>query len=542
MQQLTKETWKLVERLRNLEESRSWFFKARPEDTAQRLLEQIGATGEVAALCCVIPYIANAAPKLRQAARGAVKNLLAALSPWQLMSFDNWYDWSWYWSNSERWNNLKPSDVEGLAGSIEDSAHAAVLGLLSFHRNGYVRHEAVRHLSRLTDGSEFRFLLIRQNDWVEPIAYDAQAAMQARLRQADAHLVVDSLDFIFHLAAQRRYDHSKFVQAAVDVLLKEEHDEALFRTLNSSSRTIRRKVLQLGVTRPGLHLKRLVNHGLKSEDAVLRLSCCRQLLAAFEDEALEANLNELSTDRFMPVRREALRQKAELSADAASTVWTQALLDQHRAIRELACWHLTKSENVSPSDFYRKTLRSAPDLLSALDGLAETGDNSDLPLFRQLMIHPLPGRRCAGVKGLIRVAAESSINEVLPLLRDESARVVRTIWKAIGPMRHLISIEELFKVAIEGRNKFARHSAVDMISNISKWECLPWLLKIAAEANADLAVHAQVNIKTICNCNSVFTKPSRNSYDKITKELERPGSSVSKEVLDLVGIELSRFG
>ncbi len=45
MQQLTKETWKLVERLRNLEESRSCFFKARPEDTAQRLTVKIFVTG-----------------------------------------------------------------------------------------------------------------------------------------------------------------------------------------------------------------------------------------------------------------------------------------------------------------------------------------------------------------------------------------------------------------------------------------------------------------------------------------------------------------
>lgn len=64
--------------------------------------------------------------------------------------------------------NIRPEQVQSIAR--DEATRTAVLGVLSNHHNGYVREEAVRLLSQVTDGSELPYLLVRQNDWVAPIS------------------------------------------------------------------------------------------------------------------------------------------------------------------------------------------------------------------------------------------------------------------------------------------------------------------------------------------------------------------------------------
>ncbi|MCP4173415.1 MAG: HEAT repeat domain-containing protein [Fuerstiella sp.] len=244
----------------------------------------------------------------------------------------------------------------------------------------------------------------------------------------------------------------------------------------------------------------------------------------------------------MPVRREAIRQKAKRFPDAAREVWKQALLDRNRSIRGLACWHLTKAGGTSPSTIYRNAVNIAPESLSALEGLSETADESDLDFFRHLLKHLLPSRRCVAVRGLVRIGKESLVNEVLPLLQDDSPSVVRAVWNTIGPYLDVVPQNDLFAAAMDGKLLVARHAAVDMLADMNKWESLSWLLKIASEAREDTAAHAELIIRKLCARNSVFTKPSKLSKETITRELERSRNSVAEEVLNLVEIELNRFG
>lgn len=542
MQRLTKETSNLVVRLQNANQTKSWFSTSRPEEEICGLLGQIGDTGEAPALPSVSRFLSNSNAKIQQAARRTVHSLLSQLSPYDLMYVGESFDWAYGWYSRDSWDKLKPTEVTGVAGQQGEEGHTAVLGLMTFHRNGYVRHEAVRQLSKLHDGSELNFLLIRQNDWVEQIAADAQAAVTDRLANADALLLEESLEIILHLASLKRYDHGETITKTIDVLLREESSDVLRRVVHSPSRNVRRQIVRHGLEKSGDHHTRLVPLGIESEDAVIRLACCRHLTRAYDEESLTDVLDRLTKDRYMPVRREALRRRAEQFPNAATEIWKQALLDRHRSIRDLACWHIAKRRTESPTTLYRNAIHKSPTSLPALEGLAETCDESDIAFFRHLLTHPIPSRRCVAVRGLVRIGKASSVNEVLPMLRDESPRVVRAVWKTIGPHQQHVPRDELFTVAMDGKTLVARHTAVTILADMGKWESLPWLLKIASEAKADTAEYAEQIIRKVCACNTVFTKPSKSATEKITRELERSKHFVAEEVQDLVKAELSRFG
>ena len=542
MVRLTPTTLNLVSRLQKARTTKAWFFRTHQQKTIRNLLLRLGAAGEAAALPCVARFLSDSSTEIQQTARSIVRTLLSQVSSCELMHVGELLSSPYHWGTADSWGNIVPSEIAGIAGNPEEDGHVAVLGLMTFHRNGYVRHEAVRQLSTLFDGTEFRFLLIRQNDWVEAITKDAQAAVAARLVDAKIQFLENSLKAIFHLASLRRYDHGETIRRTVDIVLREGNDSALRRIVNSPSRTVRRQIVRLGLAKAGDHRRRLVSYGLESDDAVIRLSCCRYLFLVYESERLTEALNRLLEDRFMPVRREAIRQKARRFPDAAPEVWMQALLDRSRSIRELACWHVTKTVRTLPRVFYRAAVQGTPKSLAALEGLSETADESDLAFFRHLLKHPLPSRRCVALRGLVRIGMESLVNEVLPLLLDDSPSVVRAVCSAIGPYLEVVPRNELFTAAMDGRLLIARHRAVGILADMDKWDSLPWLLKIASEAREDTAAHAEQIIRKVCARNSVFTTPSQLSRQKITRELERSANSVAEEVLALVKSELNRFG
>src|ERR1700722_9173785 len=73
--------------------------------------------------------------------------LLSSIEPQELLDLEDIFSRMTYYGFVEHhgvleWNNLIPEQVASLAA--DSPCRTSVLGLLSFHRNGYVRHEAVR--------------------------------------------------------------------------------------------------------------------------------------------------------------------------------------------------------------------------------------------------------------------------------------------------------------------------------------------------------------------------------------------------------------
>ena len=193
-------------------------------------------------------------------------------------------------------NGLTPADVHGLI--TEEPTRTSVLGLLSFHRNGYVRHEAVRLLAQSHDASELPYLLIRQNDWVEPIRADARRAVQARLDEGHLSDFVTNLSLVIHLLAFQRQDHGDVVRRVIGMLVQPQHDKLLTRAIRSPAPMVRRGVVRLALDSEGEHRPRVVELALSSTDGVIRLWGSRHVRPCFSGKALEGILGSLRRDRI----------------------------------------------------------------------------------------------------------------------------------------------------------------------------------------------------------------------------------------------------
>jgi len=334
MWRLSEQAQVLVQQLHESLSSTSWFGRAKREDGIVAVLDRITSQGEPAAVCSVARCLFESSQPIRTKASQTIHRLLSLVSPDQLLHLSGVVGWSWGWYISDSWDKLTPKSISSLLVDLD--SQAAVLGLLSFHRSGYVRQEAVRLLARETTGEELRYLLIRQNDWVSVVANEAHTAVSKRLVPTYLPHFLRCLPLVVHLLAFRRHDLSAVVHKVVEMLVQPPHDAMLAEVIEASNRSVRRQVVRVALEMPGEHHTRVIHHGLSCADGIIRLTCAKRVGQDLSGEELRQATIMLQQDRFMPVRREGFRIEAEGNSGEASSIWRRALLDPHASMRELA--------------------------------------------------------------------------------------------------------------------------------------------------------------------------------------------------------------
>lgn len=529
MQQVSEATQRLLQRLFDLMGRASWFSPRDRDAEIVRLLNQIADQGEPGAIVGAAGCLFSPTVEVRTAASRAIHCLLGQSPPEQLLHLGDVLGGPYGWYISDGWKRLEPADLRAWIG--EESTRTSVLGLLSFHHNGYVRQAAVRLLAQVHDGSELPYLLIRQNDWVEPIRADARGAVQARLNEAYVPHFVANLPLVIHLLAFRRSDHSDLVRRIVGMLVQPEHDVLLAQAIHSPGRAVRRSVVRLALEAEKEHRPRVVAHALASPDGVVRLWGSRHVGSCFSGELLEGVLHSLSRDGFMPVRREALIVRAATSRDSGRKLWHQALLDGHQSMRELARFHLAKLGEVDWAGVYRQALMEQPDSLAALAGLGETGDSSDLTAIRTYLKSPLPSRRRAAVIACAQLGGENFVADLFECLQDASPAVVREVRKRLGAFASSLDGERLCRVVMEDDRPDVRATALRLIDALGKWRSLPWLIRASVHQDPPTAHLAQRLLTawfTPPKCNRVFTRPSLLDQRAIAAALAKTREDMEK--------------
>jgi HEAT repeat protein len=590
LMKLSTAAWEIVNQLAASERGQSWFRQILGSRDVSGLLRKLGELNEPTALPYVAQFLSSADRETRAAARETVAVLLELISARDLLALEEqslWLNASYRWQN---WSRIQPADVAAIAGSPDERGCAAVLSLLSFHKNGYVRQEAVRLLTDIDTSSvntalilrDYPFLkdapesmrnrfirdmadlevcsvlpalIIRQNDWVKPIAEAAQREVRRRIKAGVFTISFSfrEVELILLMETWHRYDHSDVICDMVNLLLTEEQGMKLSDLVGAVTLDPKlcRTFVRCALNYLEIPSERLLLYGLISKDPVIRYQCCRGLRSLpveasqelpFQDRMLF--LERLASDPFLPVRSEAFRQLAALDPANAVTTWEAALLDRSRSIQEMACYYLNRIDPGHAVRFYRDAVELNPESLPAIEGLAAVGEASDLEFLRTLFVHPFPSRRCAGIRAVVRLLQRDAISEVMPFLRDSSPRVVRTAGKSLRPWITQIASEDLLAVVLKADTLYARSYACELLAEQGKWSSFPWLLEAVVHSEPETAAVAAAMIQSWCSAGQsyrVFTRPSAEERVKIGEKLARFQSQVPEQLVQQIERELSLY-
>ncbi len=183
---------------------------------------------------------------------------------------------------------------------------------------------------RIRGGSELPFTLeSTRMIGVVPVGADAQLEVRERLTSDYLPHFVTNLPLRWSACSPfNAMTTSDIVRRIVDLLLQPQHDALLANALHSTNRRVRREIARIALGLDGEHLRRVVDHGLSSDDSAIRLWCSRTgpFLCLRGSSALEVSISS-SSDPFMPVGREAMLVDADtFPEDQQEDVWKAGLL------------------------------------------------------------------------------------------------------------------------------------------------------------------------------------------------------------------------
>ena len=135
-------------------------------------LTEIAKAGEPAAIPNLIPFAFHTSADVASAASETIHRLFRAVADADLIWLDEQIrSWS-FWPRIGRWGQMQAHDVANIVGT--NDARTTILGIITCHRDGRVRQEAVSLLGNSSDREAIPFLLLRANDWVSQVRTSAQ--------------------------------------------------------------------------------------------------------------------------------------------------------------------------------------------------------------------------------------------------------------------------------------------------------------------------------------------------------------------------------
>jgi hypothetical protein len=328
--------------------------------------------------------------------------------------------------SAERRYEYAPRSDQGEELLAADLSPLGVV-LASCHPDGRVRGRAVGLLRELLGRPQaltalMPFLVLRTADWARPVRDHARGALAVLLHDQPKQLVPATAPLTLLLS---RWERGSFArQLLLGALASESGADAFDRLLASPDPRLRRFGLQAVLTSRRLPLRTLV--AVTKRDGDRR---CRELAAeAVVREAVWAErddlLRQLVASRHREVRLLALVAlvKRGLAAevtpylgDPSPLVRAVARDAARRTGADALAWYRTEVNTPTPG---------------AIAGLAESGRKEDAGLLAPLLGHPEAVVRAAAIRGL-RTMDAVPVDDVVPLLRDPSTKVIREATSAL---------------------------------------------------------------------------------------------------------------
>ncbi|MFJ1761935.1 hypothetical protein ACIOD2_16550 [Amycolatopsis sp. NPDC088138] len=375
--------------------------------------------------------------------------------------FDLAYRRSW-WTGRNAQLSRRPSRTE--------------LAEAACHGNGRLREAAVERLAVRTDPEVLPLLLIRCVDWVRPIRDLARPLTLSKLDEPAFRAMLPLIGVL----RRRQVDDwmtTLFHQALTPRLL----DDALALEDRESRRFAHTEAVGF------LRAERLLDIATTDNDFRIRSLCGEELLD--RGEAVE----ELLAAGTPKVRMRALTLLGEDTAVAC-------LGDRASAVRSMA-QALVRKAGGDPATHYRELPISA----GMLAGLGETGTSEDAGRLERHLTDERPRFRALAVRGLRRVAPESTA--VRPLLTDPSPAVTRQVVEFLRGRPALVDVPALRALLSPANRVHTRRAAAALLRDRDTWLRLHTDLTLLPDP--DLGEGAQQDLYACrSHMTNVYTKPS----------------------------------
>jgi HEAT repeat protein len=511
-------------------------------DPAPEILAKIEKDHELSAIPAAFYLLLRDDPEMNlRAVRSITKRI--GLGPiTQLAKLDSMFRerTSMEWDHD--WQRENPATL--LLPSFSETEKTDILGLASFHPNGYYREKAIRALAHMTSGAELPYLIIRLNDWVTVIWDLSHRAVLDRLKPENARAIINSLPLIFRLRGLSRRHHHELVDASIAILSKPEVRPELDLGLRSQDGMIRRCCFQAIIEARIFDNADLLERLLQEPWPMNRSFVLRQICASLTPEEIRPYRSALLSDRSTPVRLIALRTLHRFNPVESIPDLERAVLDEDPSVREAARYLLGAFDKKRdfPALYREVLLGSSPCCPGAIAGLGETGQADDTKYVAPFLKAEKVRWARSGLRALARLDFAGSKNTLIACLADPRPGVVKEARRLLHGRIDAMDAELIHRDHFQKKPDALRRQAAFLFCSLGKWDALQYLLEICAdqsEAIAEFGRSALSNWLSRYNRSAISPTPAQ--LDASMNALNKFGSVIPATARQLIEFSLNTF-
>jgi HEAT repeat protein len=492
----------------------------------------------------ILPFVLATDPGVAMDAATSVHKLVVGATANELVWLDQVLRRTSSYSGDYlyQWFKLSPNQLSKLE-RFEDASES-LLGIASFHSNGYVREAAINRLALIASGAELPFLILRANDWVAGIREAAYDAIQARLKPDYAQSFIRNLMLVSRLAQAGRSDPKPLIESIYQLLQSAECRTALLESLESDDRFIKRACFKLALNSSAEDLPEVVRKALAQKDTVIRVWAAQKVSSAFTGATLDQFVKLMKHDKFTTVRREALRILVQQNAPALLVELRAALLDTHASMREEARYHLRKLNTTDVAEFYRDHFLAGEGvpLYSVISGLGETGETSDDHFIVPYTTHRASKIRGAAIQALAKLNRNAHVDIFIEALNDQVPHVSRQALNALADKASSIDGERIWELFRSATHEHVKRNALSVLESLSKWDSIYYLLRAVRDSNEAIADKSRFGIECwLGRFNRNFSSPTAEQLVRLGVALEENGNLLDDQTLEQLRFSMAGF-
>lgn len=507
-------------------------------------ISRLANSGEVGVVPGIVPALLYGTRDEAHAVARTISVLLARAGPDELVSLSERMRSYCFLGDpyGNEWSRLTPSELQKWVGPGEPGI--LVLGLSSFHANGYVREAAVMRLALLNDGAELPYLLLRLNDWVPQVRAAALDAVVKRVRPDYVEHFVHNLALVVHLEGVKRSDQGDVLRAISSLLALPAARIPMIAAMRSRCTTVRRASFRFLTRNRSDDLADLLTAALAVEDPIVRLWTARTASAELRGDALRGVLDRLDSDPSALVRREALAAWADHFPDEAFDRLMAGAMDTRAATRAEARFRL-RDRGADFAQVYRAALATdrPARLASAVAGLTETGRPEDASALLPLLSHQSPRVRRAVVRGLVWLAGERYLDAAFDVLGDPARSVSSAAWESLKPHAQALGGPRIHSLLDPSKPEHVREYGLRLLERLPKWDAVSYLLLASAESDEPIASQARKFLRRWnARFNVAQTAPTKAQLVRLNEALDGVESALPATDIAAMRFAIRPFG
>lgn len=492
----------------------NWELVARGRET--EVLER-ARSGGVSVVPALYALLVSGRAEVRAEALELLASKVYALSPASFVRLDRMFRerTSLNWSYS--WKSRSPSAL--VKRGMTESDKIIVIGLSTFHPNGYFREKALRELTKHRDANELVFLLIRACDWVEPIRRRSLQAVADRVESRNVAQLFANISLFYRLSKLRIPGSQAIVEKLEQLLLSAPIFEELRRYCIRGDYNSRLCCYTLLLKSTRLSVETLSEQIRVEKIPRLRyLLLSRRLDMQNSDcEFLEGTLALVkdSKSKLLLLNRISLRHPAR-----AAAVLEQHSFSTNAIVRRYSRETLSTLGSYDFRQMYAANVVSQKNLAGSIAGLREVGTPDDLPVIMVLKDNPSVRVVREVLRSMASMAFETHRSTIIGYLADERIGISSESRKLLFGRLVEPDSHQLMTVFGATNLRHVKANVMAALASFPKWDSIYYMLLFSDYNDVQIREFCLGRVTVwLAQYNRSFVTPSRASLDRIKEVL-----------------------